>query len=99
MCASPSVSRPKNVALVRRNEMRVVITGWDEGQVVALANPTEIAQEETAREAAMQSIAEMIGDPVSEPLRLDFALAGRNLWAQKTRTVLTASELFSASAP
>jgi HlyD family secretion protein len=35
---------PKDVKLVRRNETRVVITGLAEGQVVALANPLEIAK-------------------------------------------------------
>lgn len=35
---------PKDVKLVRRNETRVVITGLTEGQVVALANPLEIAK-------------------------------------------------------
>jgi multidrug efflux pump subunit AcrA (membrane-fusion protein) len=34
----------KDVALVRRNETRVVITGLQQGQEVALANPTESAQ-------------------------------------------------------
>jgi hypothetical protein len=34
----------KDVVLVRRNETRVVITGLQEGQQVALANPVESTQ-------------------------------------------------------
>jgi hypothetical protein len=37
----------KDVTLVRRNEMRVVVTGVDEGQLVALANPTDLAKKKT----------------------------------------------------
>jgi len=33
----------KDVALVRRNETRVVLTGLQQGQEVALANPTDAA--------------------------------------------------------
>jgi multidrug efflux pump subunit AcrA (membrane-fusion protein) len=46
---------PKDVTLVRRNEMRVVVTGVAEGQLVAMANPTEIAKKKTAA-GALQSI-------------------------------------------
>jgi multidrug efflux pump subunit AcrA (membrane-fusion protein) len=46
---------PKDVSLVRRNEMRVVVTGLTEGQLVAMANPTEIAKKKTAA-GALQSI-------------------------------------------
>ncbi|MES1260876.1 MAG: multidrug transporter, partial [Acidobacteriota bacterium] len=46
---------PKDVTLVRRNEMRVVISGLDEGQAVALSNPTEIAKKKAAP-GAMQSL-------------------------------------------
>jgi HlyD family secretion protein len=35
---------PKDVTLVRRNETRVVITGVEQGQEVALANPAEVNQ-------------------------------------------------------
>jgi HlyD family secretion protein len=35
---------PKDVSLVRRNETRVVITGLEQGQEVALANPAEVNQ-------------------------------------------------------
>ncbi|HVW86326.1 MAG TPA: efflux RND transporter periplasmic adaptor subunit [Bryobacteraceae bacterium] len=47
---------PKDVTLVSRNEMRVVIRGVDEGQLVALANPTEIAKKKAAAGSAMQSL-------------------------------------------
>jgi multidrug efflux pump subunit AcrA (membrane-fusion protein) len=47
---------PKNVTLVRRNEMRVVLTGVNEGQLVALANPTETAKKKTETGSAMQSL-------------------------------------------
>ena len=47
---------PKDVTLVRRNEMRVVVTGVGEGQLVALANPTETAKKKSAA-GALQSIA------------------------------------------
>jgi HlyD family secretion protein len=46
---------PKDVTLVRRNEMRVVVTGVAEGQLVAMANPTELAKKKTAA-GALQSI-------------------------------------------
>ena len=46
---------PKDVTLVRRNEMRVVVTGVNEGQLVALANPTEI-QKKKAASGAMQAL-------------------------------------------
>jgi multidrug efflux pump subunit AcrA (membrane-fusion protein) len=45
----------KDVTLVRRNEMRVVVTGIDQGQLVALANPTELARKK-ASAGALQSI-------------------------------------------
>jgi HlyD family secretion protein len=45
----------KDVKLVRRNEMRVVVSGVNEGELVALANPTETAKKKTAS-GAMQSI-------------------------------------------
>lgn len=45
----------KDVTLVRRNEMRVVVAGVAEGQLVALANPTETAKKKAAA-GAMQSM-------------------------------------------
>lgn len=45
----------KDVTLVRRNEMKVVITGLDEGQFVALSNPTEAAKKKGAS-GAMQAL-------------------------------------------
>ncbi len=45
----------KDVTLVRRNEMKVVITGLDEGQFVALSNPTEAAKKKSAS-GAMQAL-------------------------------------------
>jgi multidrug efflux pump subunit AcrA (membrane-fusion protein) len=45
----------KDVSLVRRNEMRVVVTGIDQGQLVALANPTELAKKK-ASAGALQSL-------------------------------------------
>ena len=51
---------PRDVTLVRRNEMRVVLTGLNEGQVVALANPTETAKKKAPlvgnMGSAMQSL-------------------------------------------
>jgi hypothetical protein len=46
---------PKDVTLVRRNEMRVVVTGVNEGEVVALSNPTEIAKKKAAS-GALQAL-------------------------------------------
>ncbi len=39
---------PKDVALVRRNESKVVISGLAEGQEVALANPAEITKKKAS---------------------------------------------------
>jgi multidrug efflux pump subunit AcrA (membrane-fusion protein) len=47
---------PKDVTLVRRNEMRVVLTGVNEGQLVALANPTDTAKKKSETGSAMQSL-------------------------------------------
>jgi HlyD family secretion protein len=44
---------PKDVKLVRRNETRVVITGLAEGQVVALANPLELAKKKAGASGAL----------------------------------------------
>jgi len=46
----------KPVTLARRNEMRVVITGLAEGQIVALSNPTETAKKKGAAGGAMQAL-------------------------------------------
>ena len=51
---------PHDVKLVRRGESQAVITGLNEGQVVALANPTEQAQKsagKTGGTGAMKAIA------------------------------------------
>jgi multidrug resistance efflux pump len=45
---TPEGFTPKDVKLVRRNEMRVVIEGLNEGQSVALANPTDQAKKKGA---------------------------------------------------
>jgi multidrug efflux pump subunit AcrA (membrane-fusion protein) len=45
----------KDVSLVRRNEMRVVIAGLNEGQLVALSNPTEVTKKKAAG-GAMQAL-------------------------------------------
>lgn len=47
----------KDVALVRRNETRVVITGVEQGQEVALANPAEMQQNKSGATGAMPSLA------------------------------------------
>ena len=47
---------PKDVTLVRRNEMRVVVTGVNEGRNVALANPTEMAKKKASQGSAMKSL-------------------------------------------
>jgi multidrug efflux pump subunit AcrA (membrane-fusion protein) len=50
---SGSTFAPKDVKLVRRNETRVVITGVEAGQVVALSNPTDtVKKKETPANAA-----------------------------------------------
>lgn len=47
----------KDVTLVRRNETRVVITGIDEGQAVALANPAEMTQKKSGGTGSVPSLA------------------------------------------
>jgi HlyD family secretion protein len=42
----------KDVVLVRRNETRVVVTGVQEGQAVALANPAELVSKKPATSAS-----------------------------------------------
>jgi multidrug efflux pump subunit AcrA (membrane-fusion protein) len=53
---TPAGFTPKDVALVRRNEMRVVLTGVNQGQLVALANPTDTAKKKAETGSAMQSL-------------------------------------------
>jgi multidrug efflux pump subunit AcrA (membrane-fusion protein) len=45
-----------DVKLVRRNETRVVVSGLNAGQVVALANPMEITRKKSGSSGAMQSL-------------------------------------------
>jgi HlyD family secretion protein len=52
---TPSGFTQKDVKLVRRNEMRVVIDGVSEGRFVALSNPTEIAKKKAAS-GALQAL-------------------------------------------
>jgi HlyD family secretion protein len=47
---------PKDVKLIRRNETRVVISGLQQGQIVALANPMEIAKKKSARASPLQTL-------------------------------------------
>ena len=47
---------PRDVKLVRRSEMRVVIDGVGEGQEVALSNPTEMEKKKAASGGALQSL-------------------------------------------
>ena len=47
---------PKDVKLVRRNETRVVITGVPAGQVVALANPLELAKKKATGSGALPAL-------------------------------------------
>ena len=52
---TPTGFTQKDVKLERRNEMRVVVSGVNEGEQVALANPTETAKKKAAA-GALQSI-------------------------------------------
>ncbi|HEX4168164.1 MAG TPA: efflux RND transporter periplasmic adaptor subunit [Bryobacteraceae bacterium] len=47
----------QDVKLQRRNETRVVISGLNEGQVVALANPIELEKKQATKSGALQGIA------------------------------------------
>lgn len=47
---------PRDVKLLRRNESRVVISGLNEGQLVALANPAENSARNPARTGALPSV-------------------------------------------
>jgi macrolide-specific efflux system membrane fusion protein len=53
---TPEGFRQKDVTLVRRNEMRVVLSGLKEGQTVALANPTEMAKKKDGTKGPLQSL-------------------------------------------
>jgi multidrug efflux pump subunit AcrA (membrane-fusion protein) len=53
---SSSGFMPKDVKLVRRSEMRVVVDGLNEGQEVALSNPTEIEKKKASSGSALQSL-------------------------------------------
>ena len=53
---SGSTFVPKDAKLIRRNETRVVIDGLTQGQVVALADPTDLAKKKATGGGAMQSI-------------------------------------------
>ena len=46
----------KNVKLVRRNETRAVVSGLNEGQLVALANPMDMAKKKTAKSNPLKTI-------------------------------------------
>ncbi|MBV8810970.1 MAG: HlyD family efflux transporter periplasmic adaptor subunit [Acidobacteriaceae bacterium] len=46
----------KNITLVRRNETRAVISGLNEGQVVALANPLEMAKKKATDTNPLKTI-------------------------------------------
>ena len=47
---------PKDVKLARRSEMRVVLEGINEGQEVALSNPTEMEKKKASSGGALQSL-------------------------------------------
>jgi hypothetical protein len=53
---SGSTFVPKDVKLVRRNETRVVITGVNAGQVVALSNPTDTVKKKEAPANAVKAL-------------------------------------------
>ena len=47
---------PKDVKLVRRNETRVVITGLNAGQAVALANPADTVKKKESPASASKAL-------------------------------------------
>lgn len=49
---TPDGFRPKDVKLVRRSESQVVLTGLNEGQVVALASPDQVKDQKKAGSAS-----------------------------------------------
>lgn len=53
---TPSAFVPHDVQMVRRSESQVVITGLEEGQLVALANPGEQAGKTAAPSSAVKAI-------------------------------------------
>jgi HlyD family secretion protein len=54
---TPSGFTPRDVQLVRRSESQVVLTGLQEGQVVALANPELEHQNAQTKSSAMKALA------------------------------------------
>ena len=46
----------KDVQLVRRNETRAIVSGLQEGQEVALSNPTESSKKGSASSSALKSL-------------------------------------------
>jgi hypothetical protein len=44
------------VALVKRSESQVVLTGVSEGDTVALSNPSEQSEPETQKQGAMKAV-------------------------------------------
>ena len=49
---------PRDVKLVRRSESQVVLTGLKEGQVVALANPSQENQNTQSKGSAMKALSQ-----------------------------------------
>jgi HlyD family secretion protein len=47
---------PKDVKLVRRNETRAVVSGLNEEQIVALANPVEMSRKNTAGTSPLKAV-------------------------------------------
>lgn len=47
---------PKDVKLVRRNETRAVVSGLNEGQIVALANPAEMTKKNTGGTSPLKAV-------------------------------------------
>ena len=78
---------PRDVKLVRRSESQVVLTGLQEGQLVALANPELEQQSAQGKSQRHEGPIPMTG---IGRIFSDAAQAFDNLRAQKTRTLLTA---------
>ena len=80
----------KDVELLRRSESQAVLKGLNEGDVVALANPTERggSKQSAAPGAAVRP--RRSESDVMRKLLWDLIEAVDNLRAQKTRTLLTA---------
>jgi len=47
---------PKDVKLVRRNETRAVVSGLSEGQMVAFANPGEMAKKNSGEAIPLKAV-------------------------------------------